>query len=400
MSCFDEFRSLSKYKIYMLDHDFSLNYAQILEKISLINPSKYAKTRNFLNGEVTRLSPYLTHGVISLRQIAEVILDKYGFGACEKFLSELAWREYYVRVWENKGDNIFENLLSDPLLSYWDKIQFKTGMPAVIDFAQTGIIALDEQITVLKNTGYMHNHARMWLAGTVTNIAHYHWQDAAKWLYYYLLDGDLASNTLSWQWVAGTSRNKNYFANQENINKYSGKNQFKTFLDKSYEELEIAQTPASFNESIELALKSNLELFGGIKISDLNISTNEVLLYHPWMLNPNWNFDSESTKILLIEPSAFEKNPISDLRIQFISNLASQIQNLQIVIGEINELPENKIYSTVSNPNIEHWQHINLEIAFEEPRYLFPEVSGDYRSFFAYWNTCLKKSTWLRNLRN
>lgn len=380
----------------MSDLNFPTKYAEILEIIESINPVQYASTRNYLNGSVTRLSPYLTHGVISLIQIADAVLEKHGYEKSEKLLSELAWREYYLRVWENKADNIFENLATNNSQSYWENIQFKQGIPSVLNSAETGIKAIDDQILLLKNTGYMHNHARMWLSGTVTNIAHYNWKDSAKWLYYYLLDGDLASNTLSWQWVAGTSRNKTYFANQENINKYAETIQLNTFLDKTYEELEVAKTPENFLKSEELDLKTNLNLFGGISVAELNISSKDVLLYHPWMLNPDWNFGAELNKILLIEPSAFNKNPISDQRIQFILDLASQIENLQIVIAEVEELPKDKNYLSVSSPAIRHWRLAGLDVIFDEQHYLFPEVSQFFPSFFAYWNNCLKNSIWLK----
>ena len=379
----------------MSDHNFFIKYDEILEKINQINPIQYAKTRNFLDGNVSRLSPYFTHGVISLRQVADVVLGKYGFLKSEKFLMELAWREYYLRVWENKGDAIFENLLVDSAQNYWDKIQFKTGIPEVLETAQTGIVALDQEINNLKNIGYMHNHARMWLAGTVTNIAHYNWVDSAKWLYYYLLDGDLASNTLSWQWVAGTCRNRVYFANQENVNKYSGTTQLNTFLDKTYEELEKSETPENFLKLEEFDLKTNLNLFAGIKVSELNLTTKEVLLFHPWMLNNKWKEGSEMSKILLVEPSVFQKNPVSDLRIKFILEMAKQIQNLQIVVGEVAELPKDKKYFSITNPIISQWKSLESDIVLEEPEYLFPEVSGYFANFFGYYKSCLKKSTWL-----
>lgn len=68
----------------------------------------------------------------------------------------------------------------------------------------------------------MHNHLRMYIAGTITNVSHAHWRVPSLWLYSHLLDGDITSNTCSWQWNAGTFSSKKYLANQENINTYTG----------------------------------------------------------------------------------------------------------------------------------------------------------------------------------
>jgi len=116
-------------------------------------------------------------------------------------------------------------------------------LPQAIVLANTGIHVLDEGLRTVQTTGWMHNHMRMWVAGTTCNVAHTHWKLPAKWLYYHLLDGDLASNTLSWQWIAGTFSHKQYIANQENINKYSRTEQHGTWLDVSYETLANMPTP-------------------------------------------------------------------------------------------------------------------------------------------------------------
>jgi deoxyribodipyrimidine photo-lyase len=95
----------------------------------------------------------------------------------------------------------------------------------------------------LKQTGYMHNHLRMYVAAIACNIGHSHWHLPARWMYYHLLDADWASNALSWQWVAGSFSSKKYYANQENINKYCHTQQRNTFLDVSYEAYETMPTP-------------------------------------------------------------------------------------------------------------------------------------------------------------
>lgn len=75
-------------------------------------------------------------------------------------------------------------------------------VPRVFSEKNTGIEAFDQGIQILEQYGYMHNHLRMYLAGTITNISHAYWKNSSLWMYYHLLDGDLASNSCSWQWNA------------------------------------------------------------------------------------------------------------------------------------------------------------------------------------------------------
>lgn len=115
--------------------------------------------------------------------------------------------------------------------------------------ATTGIEGIDSAIKQLYQTGYMHNHCRMYTAALVCNIAKSHWYHPAQWMYYHLLDGDWASNACSWQWVAGANSSKKYYTNQENINKYTHTNQRNTYLDKSYEEIESMQSPTALMDT-------------------------------------------------------------------------------------------------------------------------------------------------------
>lgn len=167
-------------------------------KLSASTPLGIAATRNYTDGAVTRLSPYISRGVLSLNQVASIILKRYDKYQSEKLLQELAWREYWQRVWENKGDEIFTDLKQpQPGVMHH-------GMVRSVADAQTGIDEIDRHIQLLYSNGYMHNHVRMYIASIVCNIAGAHWKAPSSWLYYHLLDGDIASNALSWQWVAGS----------------------------------------------------------------------------------------------------------------------------------------------------------------------------------------------------
>ena len=94
-------------------------------------------------------------------------------------------------------------------------------MPQDVLTGCTGITVIDEAVRTLYRTGYLHNHARMWLASYLVHLRKTDWKAGAMWMYRHLLDGDLASNALSWQWVAGTLTGKPYLFNAENVERYA-----------------------------------------------------------------------------------------------------------------------------------------------------------------------------------
>ena len=94
----------------MNDIEFPIAYQDIITRIENIHPIQYAKTRNYLSGAVSYLSPYIARGIISLPLVANLVLKKFTRFEAEKFLQELAWREYFQRVWQAKGDAIFTDL--------------------------------------------------------------------------------------------------------------------------------------------------------------------------------------------------------------------------------------------------------------------------------------------------
>ena len=214
--------------------NFPTDIASIWNRIDSVDPIAYGHTRNYLQGDVTYLSPYISRGVISPRQVAAAVLSKgYTPEQIQRFLQELAWREYFQRVWQQLGDDLFDDIRVNrtPLSS--------SLLPTAIATANTGIEALDQGIEMLYRTGYMHNHLRMYTASAVCNISKAYWKLPSQWMYYHLLDGDLASNTCSWQWVAGSFSTKKYYCNQENINKYCNTHQQNTWLDHDYSVLPV-----------------------------------------------------------------------------------------------------------------------------------------------------------------
>jgi len=364
---------------------FSTDYKLIVEKINEINPVKYEKTRNFLNGDITYLSPYISRGVISTKQLMDIVL-KNGFSLfqSEKLIQELAWREYYQRVWQVKKEQIWDDLKqAQPDVSHHEIL-------ASLINSSTGIRVIDEQISQLYATGYIHNHIRMYLASITCNIGKAHWKIPAKWLYYHLLDGDIASNNCSWQWVASSFSSKKYYCNQENINKYTNSNQTGTFLDNSYEEITIMQVPDSLKATTTLEIHTILP---DTKPTTPDLS-KPTLIYNTYNLDPSWRAKENVNRVLLLEPSHFAANPVSTNVLNFILELSKNIPEIQIFVGEIAEI--SALYSesgmdikraliSKEHPAFDYYPGIK-----DQRDWMFPAVSGYFPSFFKFWQKCQK----------
>lgn len=195
--------------------------AEALRRLSQIEPRRYAAERNHLDGAVTRLSPYLRHGILTLAQVRQHAVAVAGSaGAVRKFISELAWRDYWQRLYQAWGEGVW--LDREEYKTGWTSSDYSPELPEDIRSGATGLACIDAFSRELRATGYLHNHARMWLAAYVVHWRRVQWQAGARWFLLHLLDGDPASNNLSWQWVASTFSHKPYFFNRENIEKYTG----------------------------------------------------------------------------------------------------------------------------------------------------------------------------------
>lgn len=351
---------------------FPSDYKSIVDKIDAVDPLKYAKTRNYIDAAVTYLSPYISRGVISTRQVLQHVLSKgYKLEQIESFVKELCWRDYFQRVAQEK--DIMQDIkqAQSPVLN--------TEIPTAIVNANTGINGIDNAIKTLFETGYMHNHCRMYTASIVCNIAQSHWLLPAKWMYYHLLDGDFASNTFSWQWVAGTNSNKKYYANQENINRYTHTNQLNTFIDYNYEDIVGIDVPGELKTTQNVMLTSYLPENTDF---ECNISL-PTFIYNYYNLDPLWHKDDKGNRILLLEPELFLSHPISEKCLNFMMNLTKNISDLKIYVGSFKSLVEkyqfNEIYFK-EHPLNKGYKGI------EEPRdWIVDSISGYFPSFFSYW---------------
>lgn len=296
----------------------------------------------------------------------------------EKLIQELAWRDYWQQVWIEKKEGIKQDLKNPqyPISNH--------QVPEAIVKAQTGIEAVDEAIEELYKTGYMHNHMRMYVASICCNIAHCHWLVPALWMHSHLLDGDLASNHLSWQWVAGAFSNKKYFANQENINTFFNSSQKNTFLDVEYSAFPDLEIPHELIPTQALDVDTILP-----KVPKPILENQKsTLIYNYYNLDPYWHKNDDVQRIFLLEPSFFKEHPISQKCLDFAIELSKNIEGMQLFVGEFAALQEMIDASCIvykEHPTNGHYNGV------EEPREWLSSVSGYFSSFFKFWKKCKKE---------
>lgn len=364
------------------------DYKEVLNQINQIDPVKYTETRNLLNGQTTNLSPFITHGIISTKTVADLVLANHSVSDSQKLLAELGCREFFHRVWQSKGEEIFNDLRFDQEKVYSQEI------PLSLITAQTGIKALDEDIKCLKETGYMHNQARMWTASITGNLAQTGWYQPARWLYYHLLDGDLASNTLSWQWVVGSFSHKKHFVNQEDLNKYSDQKESHTWLDVPYKSLETMEIPDPLTERTELKLENK---FPDSTAAPIGQTDKTVLLYSIWNLDSTWKQGEDVERVLWIKPSMHEEMALSPKRWAFVVHWANKVEGLKIFVGTKAELfPDGtgqiKII-TREYPETADWPGSR-----DEREWLYPQTTGYFKNFFSFWKEAQKEIEGLKSL--
>ena len=184
----------------------------------------YSKLRNFDYGpenrtNVSGLSPYVSHGIINEIEIINKSLKKYSFVKNEKFIQEILWRVYW-KGWLELRPNVWLDYLND-LKKIKENFKNNQNYLIAID-GKTNIECFNYWVNELKENNYLHNHTRMWFASIWIFTLKLPWQLGAEFFLQHLYDGDAASNTLGWRWVAGIqTKGKNYLASEWNIKKFT-----------------------------------------------------------------------------------------------------------------------------------------------------------------------------------
>ena len=228
---------------------FEASRAKAIDKLNIFienNLSEYSKLRNFDFGPDNRsniscLSPYITHGIVNELEVIDKSLKKFSFSKNEKFIQEVLWRVYW-KGWLELRPNVWSDYLIE-LKNLKDEFKSNQNFLNAIE-GKTNIECFNQWVSELKENNYLHNHTRMWFASIWIFTLELPWQLGAEFFMQHLYDGDPASNTLGWRWVAGVqTQGKHYLASEWNINKFTN-NRFKNiklnenatsiFSDKTY----------------------------------------------------------------------------------------------------------------------------------------------------------------------
>ena len=228
----------------------------------------YNSKRNFDFGpkerkNVSCLSPYITHRLITEYETVERVLKKRPYQKVEKYVQEIFWRVYWKgwlelrpKVWTDFTEDL-KNIKDD------EKIQQAVN-------GKTQIACFNDWVNEIKEFNYLHNHTRMWFASIWIFTLKLPWQKGAEFFLKYLLDGDAASNTLSWRWVAGLqTKGKNYSAQSWNIEK---------FTNNKYKNIRLVENPIPLQDKREYKL-TEIENFNDYeKVKNLIFFENDLNL--------------------------------------------------------------------------------------------------------------------------
>ena len=207
--------------------NFEPSRAKALDRLESFvenNLAEYSKLRNFDFGpekrsNVSCLSPYITHGIINEQEIIKKSLGKFSFSKNEKFIQEVLWRTYW-KGWLELRPNVWSDYLTE-LIKIKENLKNNQNYKNAIE-GKTKIDCFNQWVIELKENNYLHNHTRMWFASIWIFTLELPWQLGAEFFMQHLYDGDAASNTLGWRWVAGVqTQGKHYLASEWNIKKFT-----------------------------------------------------------------------------------------------------------------------------------------------------------------------------------
>ena len=341
-----------------------------LENFVENNLIEYSKLRNFDFGPNNRkniscLSPYITHGSLTEIEIINKALKKHSFVKSEKFVQEILWRIYW-RGWLELRPKVWSDYLTD--LSNL-KLKFKNNQNYLNAInGKTNIDCFNFWVDELKKQNYLHNHTRMWFASIWIFTLKLPWQLGAEFFMKYLYDGDSASNTLGWKWVAGIqTKGKNYTASEWNIKK---------FTDNRFNNIKLNENPIPVADDRNYTVVNNSFLNAPLSndkdllIFDNNLSFEQSDLKDQLFKNIYFVFNgNETRKIKLDEKVINFKKSLIDNKIKDLKNksLNCRIINIQ----DLKSMKENllALYPTIS----ENLDYINSN-SLKNINFLFRKI--------------------------
>ncbi len=359
---------------------FEASRAKAIEKLNHFvenNLSEYSKLRNFDFGSENRsnvscLSPYITHGIISEKEIIKKSLDKFSFAKNEKFIQEVLWRTYW-KGWLELRPNVWNDYLIE-LKKIKEELKDNKEYLNAIE-GKTNIECFNVWVNELKENNYLHNHTRMWFASIWIFTLELPWQLGAEFFMQHLYDGDAASNTLGWRWVAGIqTQGKHYLASEWNIQKFTN-NRFQNIKlnenappknsERSYSVInQEFSNPQDIKEKNLIIFENNLSF----EITDFNKNFFKKIYI---VSNKNENRSIKLSerlvkfKSLLVED---QKQRLKDKKIDSEVININEINNIENCYGLYPAVGENLDYLNSNNLKIEFlyrdldrisWQYCN-----------------------------------------
>ncbi|MBD1171574.1 DNA photolyase [Pelagibacterales bacterium SAG-MED04] len=359
---------------------FEASRAKAIEKLNHFvenNLSEYSKLRNFDFGSENRsnvscLSPYITHGIISEKEIINKSLNKFSFAKNEKFIQEVLWRTYW-KGWLELRPNVWDDYLIE-LRKIKEELKDNKEYLNAIE-GKTNIECFNVWVNELKENNYLHNHTRMWFASIWIFTLELPWQLGAEFFMQHLYDGDAASNTLGWRWVAGIqTQGKHYLASEWNIKKFTN-NRFQNIKlnenappknsERSYSVInQEFSNPQDIKEKNLIIFENNLSF----EITDFNKNFFKKIYI---VSNKNENRSIKLSerlvkfKSLLVED---QKQRLKDKKIDSEVININEINNIENCYGLYPAVGENLDYLNSNNLKIEFlyrdldrisWQYCN-----------------------------------------
>ena len=344
------------------------------------NLTDYSKLRNFDFGpnkrsNISCLSPYVTHGVTNEIEIIKKVLEKYSFVKNEKFIQEVLWRTYW-KGWLELRPKVWEDFLKDLTVIKKDFKGNKNYLNAIN--GATDIDCFNQWVKELKNYNYLHNHARMWFASIWIFTLGLPWQLGAEFFMKFLFDGDSASNTLGWRWVAGVqTKGKNYVASEWNIKK---------FTNNRFNSIKLNDNPSPIIDDRSYYIVNNdfdnadLSISDTLLIFENNLSFEKSDFYNKSFKNIYFIFNENGNRKIKLDDKVlnFKKSLVNN-QIEILRN--KSINCKMIDINSLKDMNENllALYPTVGE-NLDYINSNGLK-----------NISFLYRKIDQYsWKYCNK----------
>jgi len=275
----------------------------------------YSKLRNFkfdIDDKTTtsNLSPYITHGILSENEVIRESLKKHSYLTSEKFIQEILWRIYW-RGWLELRPQVWKNYLKN-LKKLKD--EFKDNRKYIqVTEGNSNIECFNDWVKELKESNYLHNHARMWFASIWIFTFNLPWELGAAFFMKYLYDGDTASNTLSWRWVAGIqTKGKHYLAKEWNIRK---------FTNEKYKKIKINENALPIKENIEYSIINK-------ELKNQKIEGNKkLLIFENNLFFENSEYNDKIFEKIIIVKNDNRKNSLCKKVINFKNDLINDQLN-------------------------------------------------------------------------